>query len=72
MIPSNGFFMHPWVWAAITIGSLALCTLLPIRIQDENLRRKVNRIILIPASLVLLFYAYPVGLEMFRRLAIAW
>ena len=64
--------MNPWIWAAVTVAALGLCTFLPILIKDDRLRQKVNWFILVPVSLVLLFYAYPVGLEMFRRLAIAW
>jgi bacteriorhodopsin len=63
---------NPWIWAAVTLASLALCTLLPIRIKHPTLRRLAYLLILIPTSLIIILYVYPVGIELCRRLAIAW
>ena len=59
-----------WSWVVITLAAFALCTFLPIRIKSEGLRKKVYWLILVPVSLVLIFYVYPAGIEFFRRLAI--
>ena len=59
-----------WVWTGVALLGFGLCTFLPIWIKDNNLRTLVNRLVLIPVSLVIIFYVYPVGLELFRRLAI--
>ena len=58
------------VWLGTTLFCLALCTLLPISIKDPDLRRKVSWFILIPVSLILIVYAYPVGVEVFSRWAV--
>ena len=57
-------------WLFVTLLGFGLCTFLPIWIKDDALRQKVNWFILIPVSLVLILYAYPAGLEVFRRLAV--
>jgi uncharacterized membrane protein YczE len=58
------------VWFFVTLLLLAACTYLPLRIQDDRLRNFVMRWILVPVSLVIIFYAYPVGIEVFRKLAL--
>ena len=68
----NLFWRNGWVWLAVTLVMLALCTYLPIRIKNDKARRLVYWIILIPASLVLMFYCYPAGLEVFRGLALTF
>jgi len=60
-----------WVWLAVTIIGFGLCTFLPIWVKDETWRRMINWVILIPVSLILIFYVYPFGLEVFRRLALS-
>lgn len=62
--------MNPWLWLLMTLFLLALCTFLPIKIKDDVLRQRVNWFILIPVSIVLMFYAYPVGIEVFKKLAL--
>ena len=63
---------NPWVWIFVMSFCLGLCIFLPLRIQDDQMRRKIYRLVLIPASLLLIFYGYPVGIELFKRLAIFW
>jgi len=63
---------HPVVWLVITAAVLWLCAYLPIKIRNDNARRLAYWFILIPASLVLMFYSYPAGLEVFRRLALTF
>lgn len=62
--------MNPWLWLLMTLFLLALCTFLPIKIKDDVLRQRVNWYVLIPVSIVLMFYAYPVGIEVFKKLAL--
>ncbi len=59
-----------WVWLAVTTAGFGLCAFLPARIKDDRLRQLVNWVVLVPVSLILIIYAYPVGLEVFRRLAL--
>ena len=63
------FLYNPWVWVTLTFIGFGLCTILPIWIDDDELRRKVNWIVLIPVALILMLYTYPVGIECFRRFA---
>jgi len=60
-----------WFWLLVTLFCLALCTYLPIKIQDPKLRRIVSWFILIPVSLILILYAYPAGIEVFKNLALS-
>ena len=66
----KAFFSHPWVWFFITILLLWACTDLPIRIKNDTLRNFVMRWVLVPVSIVILVYVYPVGIEVFRKLAL--
>lgn len=61
---------HPVTWLAITAVCLVFCTFLPIRIKDDRLRQWVSWLVLIPISLLLILYAYPAGIEVFRNFAI--
>ncbi len=61
---------NAWVWLGVTLVAFALCTLLPICIKDERWRPRIYWFILIPVCLILIFYVYTVGLEVFRRWAI--
>ena len=61
---------NPWFWLIVTTLTFALCAFLPGRIQDERMRKWVSWFILIPVSLVIIFYVYPMGLEVFRRFAV--
>jgi len=60
-----------WQWIGITLAIFILLTLIPIAIYaaDERMRKIVNWVILIPLSLIVVFYVYPAGIEFFRRLA---
>ena len=58
------------VWLLITLLLLAVCTYLPIKIKNDYLRNFVMRWILVPVSIVIIVYVYPVGIEVFRRLAL--
>jgi hypothetical protein len=62
--------MSPWIWLLITVFCLALCTVLPIWVKSDSVRRWIYWIILIPVSLVLMVYAYPAGIEVFKNLAL--
>lgn len=62
--------MNPWLWLLMTLFLLALCTFLPIKIKDDVLRQRVNWYVLIPVSIILMFYAYPVGIEVFKKMAL--
>ena len=62
-------FKNSWVWAIITVLAFWLCTYLPVWIKDDKIRRRVYLLVLVPVSLVLIFYSYPVGLEVFGRWA---
>ena len=64
------FFDYPIVWLLITLLLLGACTYLPLRIKNDALRSFVMRWVLVPVSLVIILYAYPVGIEVFRKLAL--
>ena len=64
------FFDYPIVWFLITILLLAACTYLPLRIKNDALRSFVMRWVLVPVSIVIIIYVYPVGIEVFRKLAL--
>ena len=61
------FFHQSWVWVLVTTLAFGLCTYLPIRVKDDRLRQKLYWIILVPVSLLIIFYTYPVGMEVFGR-----
>ena len=63
------FFENVWVWLVAALFLLGLCTMLPIRIKDDRLRNWVMRWLLVPVSIIIIAYVYPVGIEVFRRLA---
>jgi hypothetical protein len=56
----------------VTLLLLAACTFLPLRIQDDRLRNFVMRWVLVPVSIILIAYAYPVGIDVFKRIAVNW
>lgn len=62
---------HSVIWLLITIVMLAMCTLLPIWIKDNRLRQLVSWFVLVPVSLLLMIYAYPAGIEVFKNLALS-
>ncbi|MDP3920754.1 MAG: hypothetical protein Q8R76_08120 [Candidatus Omnitrophota bacterium] len=63
--------MMDWKWVWITLAVFALLTAIPIWIYpaDERVRKIINWVILIPLSLVVVFYIYPAGIEFFEWLA---
>lgn len=64
------FFYRSPVWLVTTLLLLAACTYLPLWIKNDQLRSLVMRWILVPVSVILIVYAYPVGIEVFSRLAL--
>jgi hypothetical protein len=60
-----------WIWLTIITVCLGLCTFLPIWVKDDRKRKWVYWLVLIPVSLVLMFYAYPLGIEVFKNLALS-
>ena|GEM_PF-1325349 len=70
--PMQDMIREPWVWGAAALAAFLLCTFLPLRIKDERLRKMVNWFVLIPVSLGIILYIYPMGIELFRILAVNW
>jgi uncharacterized RDD family membrane protein YckC len=66
----TSFFHHPFVWLLLSLLLLAACTFLPLRIKNDALRNFVMRWVLVPVSIVIIAYVYPVGIEIFRRIAV--
>ena len=64
------FFEHPLVWLLVSLLLLAACTFLPLRIKNDALRNFVMRWVLVPVSIVIMVYVYPVGIEVFRKMAL--
>ena len=64
------FFDQPMVWFIVSILLLWACTYLPLRIKNDQLRSFVMRWVLVPVSIVIIVYVYPVGIEVFKRLAL--
>ena len=63
-------FNHPLVWLAVSLLLLGACTYLPLRIKNDALRNLVMRWVLVPVSIMIIAYVYPVGIEIFKRLAV--
>lgn len=66
----KAFFDHPLVWLVVTLLLLAACTYFPIKIKNDALRNFVMRWVLVPVSLAIVLYVYPVGIEVFKKLAL--
>ena len=64
------FFAQPIVWLLVSALLLAACTYLPLWIKNDWFRSLVMRWILVPISIVIIVYVYPVGIEVFKRLAL--
>lgn len=64
------FFNGAVVWCVVSILLLAACTFLPLRIRDDGVRNFVMRWVLVPVSIVIIIYVYPVGIEIFQKLAL--
>ena len=67
----KGWFFNGWVWFASTAVILFLCAIVPIRLRHEKFRRVLYWVMLIPLSILLILYVYPVGIELFRRMALS-
>ena len=65
-------YWDPWVWFFVSALLLAACTFLPLRIKNDNLRNFVMRWVLVPVSIILIAYSYPVGIEVFKNIALIW
>ena len=65
----NDFFYHPVVWFVASTLLLGACAYLPLWIKHDGIRSLVMRRVLVPVSIVIVVYVYPVGIEVFRRLA---
>ena len=68
----KNIFTHPLSWIIISALLLGACTYLPLWIKNDNLRNWVMRWVLVPVSIVLIAYSYPVGIEVFKNIALAW
>jgi hypothetical protein len=62
------FFYHPVTWLCISALLIGACTYLPLWIKNDALRSFVMRWILVPISLVIILYVYPVGIKVFSTL----
>ena len=63
----SDFWSQSWVWILVCVVGFGLCAFLPGRFEDERMRKIVSWFVLIPISLILILYAYPVGIEVFKR-----
>ena len=68
----KAFFYHPGVWLAVCALLVGACTYLPLWIRDDRLRNWTMRWILVPVSLIIILYAYPVGIQIFKQLALTF
>lgn len=61
-----------WQWILVTVAVFGLCTIIPVHIYaaGERKRTLVNWLVLIPLSLIIIFYIYPAGIEFFKNLAV--
>lgn len=59
-------------WLLISALLLGACTYLPLWIKNDALRSFVMRWILVPVSLAIILYVYPVGIEVFKKLALSF
>jgi len=66
------FFEYPIVWLFVSLLLLGACTFLPLRVKNDALRNFIMRWVLVPVSIVIIVYVYPVGIEIFRRWAVSF
>lgn len=66
------FFHHPVTWLGITLLLLGACATLPLCIKNDGLRNWVMRWLLVPVSIVIIAYVYPIGIEIFRKIALSF
>ncbi len=67
---NQSFFGNAFIWFFTSVLLFGICVTLPIRIKNDALRNWVMRWMLVPISVIIIVYVYPVGIEVFRRLAI--
>ena len=67
---SKIFFENTFVWFFVAVLLLGVCATLPIKIKDDALRSFAMRWVLVPLSILIIGYVYPMGIEVFRRLAV--
>ena len=58
------------VWLSVSALLLGACTYLPLWIKDDAFRNFVMRWVLVPVSIVIITYVYPVGIGIFSKLAL--
>jgi hypothetical protein len=58
------------VWFGISALMIGACTYLPLWIKNDDLRNFVMRWVLVPVSIVIIAYVYPVGIDVFSRMAL--
>ena len=58
------------VWLGVSGLLFWACTYLPLRIKNDALRSLVMRWVLMPVSIVIIAYSYPVGIKVFSQLAL--
>ena len=58
------------VWLGVTLLLLGACTYLPLWIKDDRFRSFVMRWVLVPVSVAIIVYVYPVGIEIFKKMAL--
>ena len=61
---------RPLLWLFISAALLGACMYLPLRIKNDYLRNFVMRWVLVPVSIAIMLYTYPVGIEVFKNLAL--
>ena len=66
----SNFTRGPIAWLVISAVLLGACTYLPLWIKNDALRGFVMRWVLVPVSILIVVYVYPVGIEVFRKLAL--
>ena len=57
-------------WLGASALLLGACTYLPLWIKNDALRNFVMRWVLVPVSIVIITYVYPVGIQIFSKLAL--
>jgi len=40
-------------------------------VEDDKLRKKLMQYVLVPVSLIIIIYAYPAGIEIFRKISMS-
>ena len=63
---------NPFIWLLISLVLVGACTYLPLWIKNDRLRNQVMRWVLVPVSVVIIAYVYPVGIEIFKRFALSF